>query len=113
MISDFAINRLVQFLDSEIAQADMVLDGETLPIQIIRTEAKDNTLIVFTNSAHGEGEISDIMLKDSDGNTIISNPKTTIKQGVNGFVSTFYIRIVEEEIQEPVDLFEFMKGRDA
>ena len=60
-----------------------------------------------------KGLISDIRLLDEKGRVLLSKPSERIKNVGYALVSSFYIRFVEEEIKEPMSIFELRGGQDG
>ncbi|MBM0046881.1 hypothetical protein JNO63_07220 [Anaerococcus sp. mt242] len=110
MLSEYLMNNVCQFIKDEIKTAVVVFEGkDPEEVQIIRKAIDEDTLKVLVNTSKGVGTITDIRLLDEKGNVLISKPKGHIKTIDHGVISTFWIRIVEEEVQNPISVFE-LKG---
>lgn len=104
------MNNVCQFIKDEIKTAVVVFEGkEPEEVQIIRKNLEKDTLKVLVNTTKGAGTITDIRLLDDKGNVLISKPKGKVKTIDHGIISTFWIKIVEEEILDPINIFE-LKG---
>ena len=108
MLSDDLKYQVLEFIRDKVATAEMVIDDVATPIQILRTDLdRERSLLkIYTNASEGKGQISDLYIKDSEGNIIISKPRSILKNSHYGLVSSFYIRIREEIIENPINLFE-------
>lgn len=111
MISDYLIEQIAKETKDKIKSAEVVLDGVEQEVSILRKEVEGNLLKVYVNTSKGKGTITDIRLKDEKGNLLLSKPAERIKTSGYAIVSSFYIRFVEEEIEDPVSIFE-MRGID-
>lgn len=111
MLSDELKKKILEFIKSQVATAEMVVDDEIIEIQIMRTEITGDLLKIYTNASEGKGNISDLYIKDIAGNVIISKPRSIVKTSHYGLVSSFYIRIREEIVDNPINIFE-MGGRE-
>lgn len=109
MLSEKCINGIATELVSKIDSAEVVLDGEVQPANIIKKEANKNFIKVFINITQKTGTITDIRLKDEAGDVLISKPQEVVKDTGYALVSSFYIQIVEEEAESPVSVFELAK----
>ena len=110
MLSEYLMNNVCQFIKDEIKTAVVVFEGkEPEEVQIIRKNLEKDTLKVLVNTTKGAGTITDIRLLDDKGNVLISKPKGKVKTIDHGIISTFWIKIVEEEILDPINIFE-LKG---
>ena len=104
------MKNVCQFIKDEIQTAVVVFEGkEPEEVQIIRKNLDKDTLKVLVNTTKGAGTITDIRLLDDKGNVLISKPKGKVKTIDHGIISTFWIKIVEEEILDPINIFE-LKG---
>lgn len=104
------MKNVCQFIKDEIKTAVVVFEGkEAEEVQIIRKNLEKDTLKVLVNTTKGAGTITDIRLLDDKGNLLISKPKGRVKAIDHGIISTFWIKIVEEEILDPINIFE-LKG---
>ena len=104
------MNNVCQFIKDEIKTAVVVFEGkEPEEVQIIRKNLDKDTLKVLVNTTKGAGTITDIRLLDGKGNVLISKPKGKVKTIDHGIISTFWIKVVEEEILDPINIFE-LKG---
>ena len=111
MLSGELITDIAQYIKDRVKSAEVVFDDkEPESVQIIRKDIKDNTLKVFVNTTKGKGTITDIRLLDDKGSVLISKPRGTIKTIDHAIVSTFWIKIVEEEIEDPISIFELKEG---
>lgn len=110
MLSEYLMKNVCQFIKDEIQTAVVVFEGkEPEEVQIIRKNLDKDTLKVLVNTTKGAGTITDIRLLDDKGNVLISKPKGKVKTIDHGIISTFWIKIVEEEILDPINIFE-LKG---
>ncbi|WP_262123369.1 hypothetical protein [Anaerococcus sp. Marseille-Q5996] len=110
MLSEYLMKNVCQFIKDEIKTAVVVFEGkEPEEVQIIRKNLDKDTLKVLVNTTKGAGTITDIRLLDNKGNVLISKPKGKVKTIDHGIISTFWIKIVEEEILDPINIFE-LKG---
>lgn len=111
MISEKMMTRIATFIRDQIDHAKIVIDGEELDAEIIKVEmAPDNLIKVFVNTPRGKGMMTDLYLLDKDENVIVSKPKTIEKSVGYGLISSFYIKLIEREIENPANIFEM--GRD-
>ena len=111
MLSNELINDIAEYIKDRVKSAEVVFEGkDPEKVEIIRKDIKDNTLKVFVNTTKGKGTIKDIRLLDENEKVIISKPRGTIKTIDHAIVSTFYIKIVEEEIDNPINIFELKEG---
>ena len=106
MISDFLLEQIASETKEKIAKAEIVIDGVTEEVQILRKDQEKNLLKIFVNTTKSKGLISDIRLLDDKGRVLLSKPSERIKNVGYALVSSFYIRFVEEEIKEPISIFE-------
>jgi hypothetical protein len=106
MLSDELKLDILEFIQDKVTTAEMVIDEVATPIQILRTEIKGDLLKIYTNASEGKGQITDLYIKDGEGNVIISKPRSILKNSHYGLVSSFYIRIREEIIENPINIFE-------
>lgn len=91
--------------------AEVVFDDDRVEeVQIMRKHVDGNLLKVNVNTTKGVGTIKDIRLKDTKGNILISKPRDRVKTTGYALVSSFYIRVVEEEIDNPINIFEIKEG---
>ncbi len=111
MLSENLISEVVKFIESQIDSAEMIISGKVVPMEILRTESKGNMLKVFTNASSGKGEVTDIVLKDAKGKVVITKPDSVLKATGYSLVASFYIRIREVEIDDPINIFELGKER--
>ena len=110
MLSEYLMTNICQFIKDEIKTAVVVFEGkDPEEVQIIRKNLEKDTLKVLVNTSKGVGTITDIRLLDDKGNVLISKPKGRVKTIDHGIISTFWIKIVEEEVQNPISIFE-LKG---
>lgn len=106
MISDFLLEQIAAETKDKIAKAEITIDGRTEEVQILRKDQEKNLLKVFVNTTLSKGLISDIRLLDDRGRVLLSKPSERIKNVGYALVSSFYIRFVEDEIKEPMSIFE-------
>lgn len=111
MLEDKIINEIANFVADKVDSAEMLIDGVAEEVNIMNIQVVENNLLkVFITAAQGKGEITDIRLKDIEGDIIMSKPRSVIKNPTFGLVSTFYIRFIEMEVNDPINIFE-MGGR--
>lgn len=110
MLSEKLISDICGFIESKVASAEMVIDGNKKSMEILKTEISGNILKIFTNASEGKGRVSDIVIKDSDGNVIISKHDSLLKSTGYSLVASFYIRVKEVEIDDPINIFDLAKG---
>lgn len=114
MLSEALIADIARYIKDRVKTAEVVFDEkEPEGVQIIRKEIADNTLKVFVNTTKGKGTITDLRLLDEAGKVLISKPRGTIKTIDHAIVSTFWIKIMEEEIDDPINIFEIKEGLDG
>lgn len=108
MLSEDLKLQILEFIKSKVVKAEMVIDDVATEIQILRVDIDEerDLLKIFTNASEGKGQISDLYIKDEAGNIIISKPRSILKNSHYGLVSSFYIRIREEIIENPINIFE-------
>lgn len=75
----------------------------------MRKEVIGNLVKVYVNTTKGQGTITDIRLKNSKGDTLVSKPGNRIKNTGYALVSSFYIKFVEDEIEDPQTIFDEMR----
>lgn len=109
MLSEKLINEVALFIESKVSSAEMIIDGKKSEMEILRTETNGNMLKIFTNASRGKGEITDINIKDDKGNIIISKPDSVLKNTGYSLVASFYIRIKEIEVDDPINIFDLGK----
>lgn len=105
MLSEKAKGRMLECLLSSIDSAEMLIDGETVEAPIIRAERQKDILKVFLNITQGQGQVSDIYILDADGEVVIHRPQMILKKSAYGLMSAFYIKLVEEEVEDPIKTF--------
>lgn len=111
MLSDFLLKEVGEYIKDEVKTAEVVFENEKpRKVEILRKTLDGNLLKIFVNTTKGVGTIVDIRLLDKDKNILISKPRGRIKTIDHAIVSTFWIRIVEEEIDNPVNIFELKEG---
>ena len=111
MISDLLLNDVALYVKEKIVKAEVVFEGkEPEEVGIIRKDLKNNILKVFVNTTKGKGVIKDVRLLDEKGNVLINKPRGTIKTLDHAIVSTYYIKFMEEEIDDPINIFEIKEG---
>lgn len=106
MISDFLLEQIALETKDKIVRAEITIDGKTEEVQILRKDQHKNLLKVFVNTTLSKGLISDIRLLDDKGRVLLSKPSERIKNVGYALVSSFYIKFVEDEVKEPVSIFE-------
>lgn len=111
MISDFLLGQIALETKEKIKSAEVVLDGDLKEVPILKKEVEGNLLKVYVNTSKGKGTITDIRLKDDRGNLLLSKPCERVKTNGYAIISSFYIRFVEEEMKDPVSVFE-LRGID-
>lgn len=109
MLSEYLINKIAEETKDKIRTAEIDIDGRTEEVAILKKEIKGNLLKVFVSSSNDKGNITDIRLLDREGHVLISKPKEMVKTVGYAIVSSFYIRFVEEELEDPVNIFELRK----
>ena len=111
MISDFLIDDIANYIRDRIISAEVIYDDtRTVQVEIMRKQIDKNTLKVFVNTSNGTGNIVDIRLLDAEGKVLISKPKGIIKTIDHAIISTFWIKILEEEVDDPINIFEIKGG---
>lgn len=106
MLSEYLINKIAEETKDKIKKAEIDIDGRTEEVPILKKEVKGDLLKVFVSASSNEGNISDIRLLDKEGHVLISKPKERVKTIGYAIVSSFYIRFVEEELTDPINIFE-------
>ncbi|MDY2918040.1 MAG: hypothetical protein SOU08_00100 [Anaerococcus sp.] len=106
MISEYLINEIMEFTKDQVKSAEAVINDKVEEVEILRKEIKGNVLKVFVNTAKGKGTITDIRLKDDKGNILLSKPFERVKTTGYAIVSSFYIRFIEKEVEDPINIFE-------
>ena len=107
MLSQELITDVCTYIKDKIVTAQVVFEGKPPEkIDIMRKEIVDDTLKVFVNTTKGKGNIEDVRLLDEDGHVLISKPKGVIKTIDHAIVSTFWIRVTEQELANPISIFE-------
>lgn len=109
MISDFLINQIAEETKNKVKRAEVVVNGNVEKVGIYNKDVKDNLIKIFVNTTTKNGTITDVRLLDDKDRVLISKPAKIIKTAGYGIVSSFYIRIVEEEVKDPISIFE-MRG---
>ena len=109
MLSEKLIADVCKFVESQVYSAELVIDNEVKPMEILRTESEGDMLKIFTNASDGKGRITDIYIRDKEGNIIISKPDSVLKFTGYSLVASFYIRIKEVEISDPINIFDLAK----
>lgn len=111
MLSQELLNNVAGFIKDKIKTAEVIFDdGRAEEVQIMRKYVVDDLLKVNVNTTKGIGTIKDIRLKDANGKILISKPRDRVKTNGYALVSSFYIKIVEEEIDDPINIFELKEG---
>lgn len=111
MLSKELITDVAVYIKDRIKTAEVVFEGkDPEEVGIMKKEVRGNLLRVLINTTKGVGTITDIRLKDAKGNILISKPREKVKTTGYAVVSSFYIKVVEEEIDDPVSLFEMRGG---
>lgn len=102
------------FIKDKVKTAEVVFDDERVEdVQIMRKYVEGNLLKVNVNTTKGVGTIKDIRLKDANGKTLISKPRERVKTTGYAIVSSFYVKVTEEEIEDPINIFEIKEGLDG
>lgn len=111
MLSKDLINDVAVFIKDKVKTAEIVFDDERVEdVQIMRKYVEGNLLKVNVNTTKGVGTIKDIRLKDANGKILISKPRERVKTTGYAIVSSFYIKVTEEEIDDPINIFEIKEG---
>lgn len=111
MLSDELRNEVAEFIKDKVKTAEVVFEGEKPEeVQIMRKYVEGDLLRIHVNTTKGVGTIKDIRLKDAKGKVIISKPRERTKVTGYAIVSSFYIKVVEEEIENPINIFEMKEG---
>lgn len=111
MLSEQLLNDVAVFIKDKVKTAEVIFDDERVEdVQIMRKYVEGNLLKINVNTTKGIGTIKDIRLKDTNGNILISKPRERVKTTGYALVSSFYIKIVEEEIEDPINIFELKEG---
>lgn len=106
MISDYLMQRVVEYIRDHIAKATIVIDGEEVDGEIMRVDITKNHLLkVFINTPRSHGKITDVRVYDKTGALVINRPQETEKILGYGLVSSFYIQLIEHEITDPNSVF--------
>lgn len=114
MLSDELIIDIAKYIKDRVKSAEVVFDDkEPESVQIIRKEIVGDTLKILVNTTKGKGTIKDLRLLDENEKVLISKPRGTIKTIDHAIVSSFWIRIGEEEIEDPINIFEIKEGLDG
>ena len=114
MISEQFLSELAEFIKDRVKTAEVIFDGKAPEtVQILRKDVVGNLLRVHVQTTKGVGTIKDIRLKDAKGDVIISKPRDRVKTTGYALVSSFYIRVIEEEIDNPINIFEMKEGLDG
>lgn len=109
MLSEKLIADVCKFVESQVYSAELVIDNEVKPMEILRTESEGNMLKIFTNASDGKGRVTDIYIRDKGGNIIISKPDSVLKFTGYSLVASFYIRVKEVEVSDPINIFDLAK----
>lgn len=109
MLSEKLINDLAKYTAGRIEKAEVVIDGETRSVPIIKREVVGDLVKVYVNTTKGKGEITDVRLLDDKGELMVSKPGSRIKNVGYALVSSFYIKFIEEEITDPKAVFEQLR----
>ncbi len=111
MLSNELINDIAEYIKDRVSTAEVVFDDKKPEsVQVIRKEIQGDTIKILVNTTKGKGTIKDLRLLDKNGKVLISKPRGTIKTIDHAIVSSFWIRIVEEEIDDPINIFELKEG---
>lgn len=105
MLSKLLIRQVAEFVESQVASAEAVIDNKGHDIPIMKSEIDGNLLKIYTNTADVDGLITSINLKNAKGEVIISKDTKIEKSDTYSVVSSFYINVLEEEIEKPIDIF--------
>lgn len=109
MLSEKLIADVCKFVESQVYSAELVIDNEVKPMEILRTESEGDMLKIFTNASKGKGEITDIIIRDAENNIIIRKPDSVLKTTGYSLVAAFYIRVREVEVTDPINIFDLGK----
>lgn len=114
MLSEQLISDVAVYIKNRIKTAEVVFEGKKPePAQIINKEITNDVLKVFVNTTKGKGTIEDVRLLDDKGQVLISKPRGVVKTIDHAIISTFWIRVLEEELANPVNIFEIKEGLDG
>lgn len=106
MLSKKLIADVAQFIEGQVVKAEAIIGGEAFEIPIMKTEIDRDILKIYTNTSEQDGLITDIQIKNKAGEVIISKATSIQKDASYSVVSSFYIRITEEEVDKPLNIFE-------
>lgn len=106
MISDKAKFAVAKLLEGMMKKAEIVVNDKVQTITILRTEVDKDVLKVYTQASKGEGTVTNIIIRDAEGDIILERPKSVVKNNNFGLISTFWIKIGETEVQNPISIFE-------
>lgn len=111
MLSDQLMVDVAQFIKEKIATAEVVFDDERVEeVQIMNKRVVGSVLQINVTTTKGIGTIKDIRLKDAKGIILLSKPRERVKTTGYALVSSFYIKITEEEIANPLNIIEIKEG---
>lgn len=111
MLSEKLITDVIKYIESRVHSAEIIIDGKAEKMDILKTEVVGDILKIFTNATQGKGTISDINIKDKDGNIIISKPDSILKTTGYSLVAAFYIKVKEVEVTDPINIFNLMEDK--
>ena len=72
MLSKLLIRQVAEFVESQVASAEAVIENKAHDIPIMKSEIDGNLLKIYTNTADFDGLITNINLKNSKVEVIIS-----------------------------------------
>ena len=105
MLSKLLIRQVAEFVESQVVSAEAIIEEKAHDIPIMKSEIEGYLLKIYTNTADVDGLITNINLKNSKGEVIISKDTKIEKNDTYSVVSSFYINVLEEEIEKPIDIF--------
>ena len=106
MLSEKILIGVAEYIKSQVATATIIIDDVEKEAEIMKVEIFDKNLLkIFVNTSGGKGVVSDLLIKDKAGDVIISKPRSVEKTTGYGLVSSFYIKIEEREIDDPINIF--------
>lgn len=105
MLSKLLIRQVAEFVESQVVSAEAIIENKAHDIPIMKSEIDGNLLKIYTNTADVDGLITNINIKNAKGEVIISKDTKIEKNDTYYVVSSFYINVLEEEIEKPLDVF--------
>lgn len=111
MLSKKLIKDVAVFIEKQVATAEAIIADKKVPIPIMKSEIDGNLLKIYTNTADVGGLITNVNLLNDKGEVIISKATNIEKNDTYSVVSSFYINVLEEELEKPIDIFK-VAGRD-